>query len=50
MVHQSSKKEFLVAMQVLVETMNPDKVFFATGRTKNRGVGIELGKIIERYN
>jgi len=49
-ISPKDKKEIIIGLKMMLEHADPEKVCFVTGRTKDRGVGIEMGKAIADYN
>lgn len=49
-VPESQKQEIRSAFRRLLDGLDPENVFFAIGRIKDRGVGIELANLVEEYN
>lgn len=49
-VSADAQLEARVGLRLLLNHCDPDKVFFVTGRTKNRGIGVELCKAVAEYN
>jgi adenosine deaminase len=46
LIKNKHKTETIISLKMLTEYLDPNRVCFITGRTKSKGVGVELGKII----
>ncbi len=49
-IPSADRKEAVIGLTLLLQYLDPQKIYFVTGRTKDRGIGIELGKAVAGHN
>ncbi|MFN7038842.1 MAG: hypothetical protein ACK4OM_04675 [Alphaproteobacteria bacterium] len=49
-ISKQKRNDIKKLLKKLIYSLDPNKVFFVTGRSKDKGIDVELGKIITLYN
>jgi adenosine deaminase len=49
-ISKQGRIEIKKCLKQLAEILDPEKVFFITGRSKDKGIAVELGKILTLFN